>query len=33
MICPKKNMHYTCIACKTIDSAMNFDKKIIPKFI
>ena len=24
---PKEIMHYTCIACITIDSAMNFDKK------
>ena len=24
---PKENMHYTCIACITIDSFMNFDKK------
>ena len=24
---PKENMHYTCIACVTIDSVMNFDKK------
>ena len=24
---PKENMHYTCIACITIDSVMNFDKK------
>ena len=23
----KENMHYTCIACITIDSVMNFDKK------
>ena len=23
---PKENMHYTCIACITIDSVMNFDK-------
>ena len=30
---PKENMHYTCIACITIDSVMNFDKKIIRKFI
>ena len=30
---PKENMHYTCIACITIDSVMNFDKKIIHKFI
>ena len=30
---PKENMHYTCIACITIDFVMNFDKKIIHKFI
>ena len=30
---PKENMHYTCIACITIDSVMNIDKKIICKFI
>ena len=30
---PKKNMHYTCIACITIDSDLKIDKKIIPKFI
>ena len=24
---PKENMHYTCIACVTIDSIMNIDKK------
>ena len=29
---PKENMHYTCIACITIDSVMNIDKKIIGKF-
>ena len=23
----RENMHYTCIACITIDSVMNFDKK------
>ena len=27
----KENMHYTCISCITIDSVMNFDKKIIRK--
>ena len=26
---PKENMHYTCIACITIDSVMNIDKKVI----
>ena len=30
---PKENMHYTCIACITIDSVINIDKKIICKFI
>ena len=30
---PKENMHYTCIACITIDSALRIDKKIIRKFI
>ena len=24
---PKDNMHYTCIACITIDSVMRIDKK------
>ena len=28
---PKENMHYTCIACITIDSVMNFDKKNHPQ--
>ena len=27
----KENMHYTCIACITIDSVMNFDKKNHPQ--
>ena len=30
---PKENMHYTCIACITIDSVMRMDKKITLKFI
>ena len=33
---PKENMHYTCIACITIDSVMRIDKKkkkTIHKFI
>ena len=30
---PKENIHYTCIACITIDSVMRIDKKIIHKFI
>ena len=24
---PKENMHYTCLACTTIDSVMRIDKK------
>ena len=28
---PKENVHYTCIACITIDSAMEIGKKIIRK--
>ena len=28
---PKKNMHYTCIACITIDSVMRMDKKNHPQ--
>ena len=30
---PKRNMHYTCIACITIDSVMRMDKKIVRRFI
>ena len=30
---PKENMHYTCIACITIDSVMKMDKKIIRMFV
>ena len=30
---PKENMHYTCIACITIDSVMRIDKKTIRRFI
>ena len=30
---PKQNMHYTCIACITIDSVMRIDKKTIRNFI
>ena len=30
---PKENMHFTCIACVTIDSVMKMNKKIIRKFI
>ena len=29
---PKENMHYTCIACITIDSVMKMDEKYFPKF-
>ena len=28
---PKDNMHYTCIACMTIDSVMKMDKKNYPQ--
>ena len=28
---PKENMHYTCIACITIDSVMKMDKKNYPQ--
>ena len=28
---PKENMHYTCIACITIDSVMKIDKKNVPQ--
>ena len=30
---PKDNLYYTCFVCITIDSVMNFDQKIICKFI
>ena len=30
---PKENMHYTCIACITVDSFMRTDKKNIRRFI
>ena len=30
---PKENMHYTFIACITIDSVMRIDKKTISRFI
>ena len=30
---PKENIHYTCIACITIDSVMRIYKKTIRKFI
>ena len=30
---PKEYMHYTCIACITIDSIVRMDKKTIRKFI
>ena len=29
----KENIHYTCIACITIDSVLRIDKKIMRKFI
>ena len=29
---PKENMHYTCIACITIDSVVRMDKKSICRF-
>ena len=28
---PKENIHYSCIACITIDSVMNFNKKNYPQ--
>ena len=28
---PKENMHYTCIACKTIDPVMRIEKKNYPQ--
>ena len=28
---PKENMHYTCIACITIDSVMRIEKKNYPQ--
>ena len=28
---PKENIHYTCIACITIDSVMRIDKKNDPQ--
>ena len=28
---PKENIHYTCIACVTIDSVMKMDKKYFPQ--
>ena len=30
---PKENLHYTCIACITIDSVLTIGKKINHKFI
>ena len=32
-VLPKENIHYACIACITIDTAMRIDKKIVHKFI
>ena len=28
---PKENMHYTCIACITVDSVMRMEKKNFPQ--
>ena len=28
---PKENMHYTCIACITIDSVMRMNNKYFPR--
>ena len=28
---PKENMHYTCIACITLDSVMKIEKKNYPQ--
>ena len=28
---PKENMHYTCIACITMDSVMKMEKKTFPQ--
>ena len=30
---PKESMHYTCVACITIDSVMRVEKKIICRFV
>ena len=30
---PKENMHYTCIACISIEPVMRMDKKTIHRFI
>ena len=30
---PKENIHYSCITCITIGSVINFNKKILHKFI
>ena len=30
---PKENVYYACIACKTFDSIMRIEKRIIPKLI
>ena len=30
-VMPKENMHYSCIACITIDSVINFNKKNHPQ--
>ena len=31
MICKKKNMYYTCIACITVDSVIKMNKKSYPQ--
>ena len=31
MVCQKKNMHYSCIDCITIDSAISFNEKNHPQ--
>ena len=28
---PKESIHYSCIACRTIDSVINFNKKNHPQ--
>ena len=30
---PKEGMHYTCMACISIDSVMKMEKRTIHKFI
>ena len=31
MVCKKESIHYSCIACRTIDSVINFNKKNHPQ--